>query len=355
MASTVLDRAAAIAGELLFPAAMATDAAIRIPAGHLNALAAAGLYGLAGSVAAGGLGADVQVMCDVMEILAGGCLATTFVWLQHHRSVRAVAAAPGTALRGDWLTALCRGDRRAGIALGGALPAPVLRARPVTGGYLLDGTSPWVTGWGMIDTLYTVARTTDDGLVTALLDAQEGPTLAAERLALVAVNASGTVELRFREHFVPADRVVEMISYSEWLAGDARGLRVNGSLSLGVAARCGALAPRGAVHSGAFGSRALDGGALGGAAFEGELARRRAELDAAATPDAAAGAMPAARAAAAEFAFRAAGALVAATGSRAVLAGEHAQRLAREALFLLVFGSRPAIKQHLTRLLSAAG
>jgi hypothetical protein len=352
MVSTALDSAArhsaarhsaaTIAEELLFPAAMATDGAIRIPPGQLDALAAAGLYGLAGP------GADIQVMCDVTEILASGCLATTFVWLQHHRSVRAVAAASDGALREDWLTALCRGDRRAGIALGGALPDPVLRTRPAAGGYLLDGTSPWVTGWGMIDTLYTVARAADGGLVTALVDADPGPTLAADPLRLVAVNASGTVELRFREHFVPADRVVEMISYTDWLAADARGLRMNGSLSLGVAARCGGLA-RGALGGGAFDSALFDS-----ALFDSELARRRAGLDAAAAPDAAADAMPAARAAAAEFVLRAAGMLVAATGSRAVLASEHAQRLAREALFLLVFGSRPAIKQHLTRLLSAA-
>jgi alkylation response protein AidB-like acyl-CoA dehydrogenase len=338
---TARDGAATIAGELLFPAAMATDVAIRIPPAHLDALAAAGLYGLAGPAAAGGLGADIQVMCDVTEILAGGCLATTFVWLQHHRAVRAVAATPDKALREAWLTALCRGDRRSGIALGGALPHPVLRARPVAGGYLLDGTSPWVTGWGMIDTLYTVARTADDRLVTALLDAQAGPTLAAEQLALVAVNASCTVELRFEDHFVPADRVVEMISYRDWLTGDARGLRMNGSLSLGVAARCCALAARGA-------------GAAGQSPLDIELAQRRAELDAATAPDAAADAMPRARAAAAEFVLRAAGALVAATGSRAVLAAEHPQRLAREALFLLVFGSRPAIKRHLTELLTTA-
>jgi hypothetical protein len=40
-------------------------------------------------------------------------------------------------------------------------------------------------------------------------------------------------------------------------------------------------------------------------------------------------------------------------GSRAILAGEHAQRLAREALFLLVFASRPAIKQSLSGLLTS--
>jgi len=328
-AGRALGIARKITDEVLFPAAMAVDAADRIPRAHLDELAAAGLYGLVGPAAAAGLEASPATVNDVTEMLASGCLATTFVWLQHHRAVRAAAAAPDEAVRKSWLEPLCRGDRRAGLALGGALPgAPALRARPVAGGYVLDGMSPWVTGWGMIDTLYAVARSARGDLVTALLAADEGPTLAAERLRLVAVNASGTVQLRFDGHFVAADRVVDVISYADWVARDARGLRANGSLSLGVGARCCALAGR--------------------SALDGELSRRRAELDAAG-----ADAMPAARAAASQFALQAASALVAGTGSRAILAGEHPQRLAREALFLLVFGSRPAIKQHLTQLLTA--
>jgi hypothetical protein len=39
--------------------------------GHLDALAAAGLYGLVGPHSAGGLGADVATLCAVVEILAG--------------------------------------------------------------------------------------------------------------------------------------------------------------------------------------------------------------------------------------------------------------------------------------------
>jgi Acyl-CoA dehydrogenase, C-terminal domain len=58
-----------------------------------------------------------------------------------------------------------------------------------------------------------------------------------------------------------------------------------------------------------------------------------------------------ARAAAADLAVRAAAALVVAAGSRSVLTDSPAQRLAREALFLLVLGSRPAIKENLTKLL----
>ncbi len=59
--------------------------------------------------------------------------------------------------------------------------------------------------------------------------------------------------------------------------------------------------------------------------------------------------MPEARAAASAFAMRAATALVVTAGSRSVLAGEHPQRLVREAMFLLVFGSRPAIRGALLR------
>jgi hypothetical protein len=60
-------------------------------------------------------------------------------------------------------------------------------------------------------------------------------------------------------------------------------------------------------------------------------------------------------AAAADLALRAAAALVVETGSRAAVRHGHPERLAREALFLLVFGSRPAIKAELLARLGAAG
>jgi hypothetical protein len=127
--------------------------------------------------------------------------------------------------------------------------------------------------------------------------------------------------------------VTGITPYRTWRDGDALRLRPNGSLALGVAARCCRL--------------------IGASPLDGELAARRAALDSAAEP-ARAAAMPAARADAAQFAARAAAALVAAAGSRGILAGEHPQRLAREALFLLVFGSRPAIKDRLVARLTGS-
>ena len=63
--------------------------------------------------------------------------------------------------------------------------------------------------------------------------------------------------------------------------------------------------------------------------------------------------LAAARARASGFATRAATSLVVAHGARAVLVEEHAQRLAREAVFLLVFGSRASIKGALLERLGA--
>ncbi|WP_395728636.1 hypothetical protein [Nakamurella sp.] len=54
--------------------------------------------------------------------------------------------------------------------------------------------------------------------------------------------------------------------------------------------------------------------------------------------------MPDARATSSLLAARAAARLVVHTGSRSVLADQHAGRLYRESGFLLVFGLRPAIK-----------
>ena len=171
-------------------------------------------------------------------MLASGCLSTAFVWLQHHGAVRAVASAPAP-LRAELLGPLCRGERRAGVALGGLLPGPPrLRARAAPGGYLLDGTSPWVTGWGLGDTLYVAARDEQDTVIWAALDVPADGTISAEPLPLVAVMASATVELSFRAHPVPAARVTGTLPYRDWPRQDAAGLRLNGSLALGLAARC---------------------------------------------------------------------------------------------------------------------
>jgi len=302
--------------------AAAVDAADTVPEEHLRGLADAGLYGIFAPTEVGGLGLGAEVGL-VIEELASACLASTFVWLQHLRLLGAMLD-PGTpaALREALLPAVVRGDVRGGVALAGLLPGPPrLTARPADGGWLLDGEAPWVSGWGVVDLLVTVARGPEDTAVTLLMDARQQQGLTAARQRLAAVNASVTVQLSFDGVFVPDGRLVSQAPYDP-VAAQSEGLRGNGSLALGVGRRCCAL--------------------IGPSPLDDELDACRAELDAADTAG-----MPAARARASEFAARAAHYLAVRRGSRSALAGDDAERLAREAGFLLVFGSRPAIKDAL--------
>lgn len=319
MDEPLVARAAQLADDVLFPAALATDRAPLVPVDLLDALADAGLYGLTVPRRAGGLGADGPTTWAVQEALAAGCLTTTFVWQQHLGAARAAALAEGPVR--DLGPDLATGRRRAGVAFAHLRrpgPPAVVAEPDGSGGWRITGDAPWVTGWGRIDVVHTAAVCGDD-VVWLLVDATTGPTLGAEPLRLAALDASGTVVMRLRDHVVDAARVTSREPLADWLARDATTLRGNGSLALGVTGRACRL--------------------LGPTPLDGELVTARRRLDEA-TPDS----IAEARAGATQLAVRATAALVASGGGRSVVLDHHAQRLAREALFLLVQGQTAAIR-----------
>ncbi len=319
----VAGTAQALAEDVLWPNAAATDRSETVPRANLDALAAAGLYGLTGPRAFGGLEADFVTACNVVEILASACLTTTFIWCQHLGTAPAVAAG-SVADRHEWLDALCTGARRTGVVLPGRL-----QARPTDGGWVLNGTAPWVSGWGSIDYVHAAASAPDERVVWALLDASETGRATPTRLELLAINASATVRWELRDVFVPTDRVTAVVPAGRSSGPEAYVQRTQAAYPLGVARRCCRL--------------------LGRTALDAELdACRNAVLRA--RPSA----IPAARAAAASLAVRAAAALTVARGSRAVLADDAAQRLAREAIVLLVYGGSGPVRDALLATFGAA-
>ncbi len=325
----ILQVARHLADDVLFPTANEVDVAELVPRSLLDRLADTGLYGLTAPVDSGGLGLDGAPAWRVIETLAGGCLATTFVWLQH-LSVASTLARLDTPLGKELIEPMCDGKVRAGIALGGARPMPSLSAVRVDGGWILNGESPWVTGWGLIDLVHVAARA-DDQVVWGLVDATGAVSLRVDALHLAAVNASGTVTLTFEDHFLSDERCTFTIAYPQWQAIDAANLRTNGSLALGVIGRCLTLLGTSSSHV---------------AEWKQGFDNLRSALDSASSAE-----MPEVRARAAEFALKAAAALLVAEGSRSLLEGKNGQRLLREAGFLLVFGSRPAVRASLmTRL-----
>ncbi|MDH2442765.1 acyl-CoA/acyl-ACP dehydrogenase [Amnibacterium sp. CER49] len=309
------ERARRVADEVLLPDAAAVDRADRVPAAHLAALDGAGLTGLAAAEP------DLATRIDVAAALAGGCLATAFVWLQHQGALANVLRGPA-GLRERYAAPLTDGRLRAAIAITALRPPAPLRILPNGAGWRLTGRAPWVTGWGSAGVVLVAALDPDGVVRLVLVDADASASLAAEPLDLVAARASRTVTLRFDGLRVAADRLVASVPLDEWTARDAAGLAGNGALALGVAERAARLAEDDRLLA------------------EVTLVRTRLlEADVDALPDA--------RGACSALALRAAAVLTVLRGSSSVLAGSDAERLLREAQFLLVFGSRPAIRDAL--------
>ena len=291
-----------------------------------NALAAVGLYGAFAPLSIGGLELELGTLCSVVEQLAAACLTTTFVWIQHFRLLAALLD-PATSERiRERLPLAVSGQLKGGVALGGLLPGPPrLIATETKDGWRLDGDAPWVSGWGIVDVLFVTARQSDDNVASFLIDAVDQPGLDVTRHRLSAMNASSTVQLTFNDLHIPHDRYVGSQPYAPGLER-LEGLRVNGSLALGVTRRCCEL--------------------LGPTTLDDELRKCRDDLDSFESKD-----IAVSRARAAELAVRAAHVLAVSSGSRSAISGDIAERTTREAALLLVFASRHAIKDALLDLM----
>jgi len=308
--------------ELLRRHAHDVDQSTSLPPDNLEALASAGLYGAGATSAEGGLDLDLAEMSALVELLAGACLTTTFVWLQHFRLLRSATSPQAPEFLRAQLASLVRGDIKGGVSFSALLPgAPRLMAERSHAGWVLNGDSPWVSGWGIVDELAVLARTASNEVATFVLDARAREGIEVTPLRLSAMNASATVTLTFRDVKVTPEQYVGSVPYD---ASPERpeALRVNGSLALGVAGRCAEL--------------------VGPSVLDDELVHARRALDRADVER-----IADARARAAELAVRCAHALAVSRGSRSALLGDVADRSTREASLLLVFGSRPAIKHAL--------
>ncbi len=328
-----IEHARYLADEIFAPQADAVDRSGEIPGTHFDLLAEYGFYG---ATMADDM--DIATFTQAGEILVAGCLATTFVWAQHLGVARRIATSPNIELRERLTEDLRHGRVRAGVSYAGANDQPGLIARRVDGGYVLDGTAPFVTGWGLVDVLGVMARDADDegSLISVLVPAEPGPALHATPLPLIAADSSKTVTLSFEGVRVPDSAVDNRISLRNFHASFILAAWRNGALALGIVRRC----------LGELTRLRIDTTALAA-----ESARIRTELDDALTGQSD---VYLARARASELAVRTATALVTAVGSAAVTRGNLAERSVREATFTLIFGSRPGIRTALLDRLTQA-
>ncbi|GAA3044579.1 acyl-CoA dehydrogenase family protein [Streptomyces glomeratus] len=342
-AHPLVTRARQLAADLLSPRAERVDQE-GLPASHVQALKDSGLLGLNAPTKYGGAAAPGAVVRETAEILAGACCSTWFVVTQHYTPVKLLASAD-LPVRERLLRPLATGELLAGIAYAHvrAFPRILVRATPERGGWRFDGTVPWYTGWTLNDVMLLAGVSEADEVVFAFTEAREQPGLRASApMRLAALTAARTVSLELDGLWLPGEAVVLRAPREEFALVD-RPRNANASPAVfGVAyaalellegspdAKDTARSLRGRLDEARRESYALWDHPVPHERFEERLAwkLRAHDLMRAATT-----------------------AALVAGGGRSVLLGNRAQRLAREAMFLLVQGQTAEVRRaHLDHL-----
>ncbi|MCQ9130402.1 MULTISPECIES: acyl-CoA dehydrogenase family protein [Streptomyces] len=325
----LVDRARRLADDLLAPHAEHVDQG-EVPVAHLAEIRRSGLLGLNAPKEYGGAAASPAVVRETAEILAGACCSTWFVQTQHHTPVLTLARGEGP-VRERLLGRLASGELLSGVAYAHlrAHPRTPVRASRERGGWRFDGSVPWYTGWGLNDVMLLAGVTDADEALFAFAQARPQPGLRPSApMRLAALTAARTVSLELDGLWLPEEAVALRTPYARWARTDR--------------ARTANVGPA------VFG---LTRSALGlldedtAAPFRARLDALRGEAYALADhpdPHEHAARRQALRAQAHELMRAATTAAVVAGGGRSMLVSHRAQRLAREALFLMVQGQTQA-------------
>lgn len=230
MTSALLDSVDRVCRDLIGPAALTVDGDV-VPRSHLDALARTGLLaGVTADVSA----ADLRA---AHERLAGACLSTWLVAAQHQTPLR-LARAARPQVRDALVPLLESGATLGGVSFSHLRrwPQRPVDAERIHGAWLLSGTAPWYTGWGINDVAAVAGATADGHVVFVLVPAEASAALRPGPPAqTLAVTAARTVPLHLDELVVPDSGVLAVEHIDDWRSADERATANVSPAVLGVA------------------------------------------------------------------------------------------------------------------------
>ena len=340
---------AELVAEVIAPRAVEVDAT-EVPASHIDALREIGYFAWSVPEEFGGSGLPAAVQNAANNLLFGADPSTATIVTQHFGPVlQALKTRTPEALA--LLPQLAAGERIGGAGFGHVRSWPARRgttATKVAGGYLIDGVVGWISGLGLVDTIWLGAVDEEREAYVFGIGDLRGAVTEPIALRLAAVQGSRTGSLRLENLFLPDAYVSEVVDVAEWKARD-------GLVSPVAAARAsqggsqGGSGPAGTLPMpGAYGlARAALDDALALHPGEPSLLALSRELEAAvATP------LPELewRSVLDELAVRATTAGVVARGGGGLLLDDIAQVRARAAQFLQIRAIGPRVRAaHLRR------
>lgn len=187
------------------------------PRAELQQLAAVGAMSahLDGDAGPGDFGLSIRAMAEASRV----CGATGFMmWCQAVCGLY-MQQSGNPALTGDALMAHVRGDTLGGTALSNPMKSYaqieslLLKATPVEGGYIVNGSLPWVSNLGPDHACGAIAAVVNGeehiGREVMFLLRCDAPGVELRECpSFSAMEGTGTYALRLKDHFIGADDVI---------------------------------------------------------------------------------------------------------------------------------------------------
>ncbi len=352
--NALLARVAALAQSDLAPQVHAIDQDGIYPEAFMRSLGAAGGYGAAVSGEDGGLDLGLATQIAVTDAVGAVCGATAFLTWCQSTCAWYLRHSANQSLRERYLPAITRGEQLAGTGMSNTMKhlcgiEPInLKAKRQDGGYLVNGTLPWVSNIGEDHVFGVSAALEDGGYVMFLAHGSMDGLKLGKCPAFSGMEGTRTFNCRFNNAFVSDDVVIAAPeAFQSYIQRIKPGF-ILGQLGIGFGVIEGCLqvitdAARTHGHVNGF----LDDQAPDLGAHLAAARQRAAQLAAAAD----AGDAPVLdvlklRAAASELSLSAANAALLHAGAKGYLMVHPAQRRLREAMFVAIV--TPALK-HLKR------
>jgi alkylation response protein AidB-like acyl-CoA dehydrogenase len=291
---------------------------------------------------------------------ASGTLA--FLTTQHQSAVSMIANGENDALKQEYLPKMANGERLVGIGFSQLRRSgpPIMRAKRVEGGYLLDGHVPWITGWTFFPEFMIGAMLPDGQAVFAVaplvdLDQEtifqgqsasdesftDGQVRISPPMQLAAMGAAMTVTAEF-SNFMVRDEKVAFLRPAGWIQNsDMINIALQGHFAIGCAMAGIDVVRQNAIKKPfCFLEDAVDALESELAALKMATAQAQKSADDSTTPE-----RLQVRAWAIDFAARCAHAAIAASSGAANSIDHPAQRIYREALVFTVSAQTPQVME----------
>lgn len=155
--------ASRIATDVALPNSNDVDSAGRFPVESMNALAAAGLYGLCLPESVGGKGEGMRAFAGVVEQLAAACGSSAMIYVMHVSAAQAIATSDTLADRELILKEIAAGRHLTTLAVSESgsrsqFWAPVSKLEESDGHFVTSASKSWVTAADHADSYVSTAQ-----------------------------------------------------------------------------------------------------------------------------------------------------------------------------------------------------